>query len=163
VVQPGEACDDGNTNPDDGCADCAVVCGGYPEAFDTISGHCYRISGTEPAGIDPRTWDEALAECVAWGGTLATITSEDELVFVQPLIDHIGADTWIGGRKDQGAFAWVTGEPWDFEPGDPLPPGDPGECVRFLVESVRFEAGACDDELPYLCERPVASGSPISR
>lgn len=60
-------------------------------------------------------WAAAKADAEARGGHLATITSVSEwneicrLFSIQELLG-----CWLGGRKSDGEWQWVTGEKWDY-------------------------------------------------
>lgn len=95
---------------------------------DGGNGHRYMAVAV-PEGI---TWMEANERAVAAGGHLVTITSEEENVFVNGLVDQwcywnrpqgwkvTTLGPWIGGlqvpgsREPNEGWAWVTGEPFDF-------------------------------------------------
>ncbi len=84
--------------------------------------------------IDPRTnhayrpffgvqsWGQARLSCerIGAGAHLATIADAEEQKF---LAQRIAADVWIGAtdQQQEGAFVWVTGEPFvfsNFIPGE---------------------------------------------
>lgn len=80
------------------------------------NGHCYRVNA------DLLTFAAAQDACVASGGHLVTVTSEDENKFVHELL---GESHWLGaddGRDDRspgvGDYTWVNGEEWDFTDWD---------------------------------------------
>jgi hypothetical protein len=97
------------------------------------NGHWYLWvsvpKGSKPYGI---TWSDAEKEAEKLGGTLATITSQGENEFVFNNITsemwEIGGDgvrwlgPWLGGLRTNGAWTWVTGEPFGYAnwgPGQP--------------------------------------------
>jgi len=61
-------------------------------------------------GIETATWDNANTMCNAYGGTLATITSQEEDDTVNSLITDTAIDLWIGlnDKTTEGTFAWVA-------------------------------------------------------
>jgi hypothetical protein len=90
------------------------------------NGHYYLIVN------QTTTWQEArlLAEAMVFMGVrghLATITSEDENIFVTTQLgDTVGA--WLGGEQLPGSsepaegWQWITGEPWvytNWDEGEP--------------------------------------------
>ena len=98
------------------------------------NGHCYQ------AVLAPGlSWDDAQAACVARGGHLVTITSEEENAFVFSLVSsdtafwyvdafNNGLGPWLGGYQPDGSaepsggWRWVTDEPFDYtnwEAGQP--------------------------------------------
>lgn len=76
---------------------------------------------------DDVTWTEANEICMAKGGHLATITTQEEMDKLVAMTDAAGIkNAWIGGYtsvRDGKAFGhWVTGEDFDFAkwyPGEP--------------------------------------------
>jgi cysteine-rich repeat protein len=147
VVEGEEQCDDGNATAGDGCGACIVECGPAPELEEPTSHVCYRL------GLDqPKDWEGAAQACTDWGGTLAAITTSDELAFVQ---NRIQDATWIGGRAGNDDFTWITGEPWGFAPWAPGRPAG-GGCVHLAGDLGGFEDGECAELLQYLCERAPA-------
>jgi len=97
------------------------------------NGHWYLWvsvpKGSKPYGI---TWSDAEKEAEKLGGTLATITSQGENEFVFNNITsemwEIGGagvrwlGPWLGGLRTNGAWTWVTGEPFGYAnwgPGQP--------------------------------------------
>ena len=75
----------------------------------TFGGHWYaRIN-------ESMTWEEAEAVCVALGGHLACIGSDEENTFV---FDQFAGDRycWLGATDagHEGEWRWVTGEPFNF-------------------------------------------------
>jgi cysteine-rich repeat protein len=147
-VDPGEQCDDGNDEASDGCFECKLGCGPKPELKDTLTGVCYRLEQAEE-----KTWDQAATACEIWGGTLAAVTTGDELAFVQ---QHVTKDTWIGGFDPAGAasFEWVTGEPWELDAFSTEPVVDEhAACVLIDGAKLGFRRDNCKLAQRYLCER----------
>lgn len=78
-------------------------------------GHVYTRFDT------PMTWKEAKAYCESQGGYLATVTSAAENETVKDLVaDGRQAQYWLGATDEahENRWAWVTGEPYVFEPAD---------------------------------------------
>jgi hypothetical protein len=83
--------------------------------------HCYW---THSDGTD---WDSSEASCVSDGGTLATILSSQENMFVLSVLTQpnlfMGNGVSIGAtdgrassdKSGAGTYAWVTGEPWSYQ------------------------------------------------
>jgi hypothetical protein len=84
----------------------ADACQGADEYFDAASGHCYWFNG------DHLSFDDAQGVCVGWGGTLASITSDEERVFLYAANLSAPA-TWIGLRSPAAnqPYGWLSGEP----------------------------------------------------
>lgn len=87
------------------------------------------------------TWTEANEKCIAKGGHLATITSQDEMDKLSAMVDAAGIkNAWIGGYtsvRNGTAFGhWVTGEVFDFArwyPGEPSRNDKDGTPEFYLV------------------------------
>jgi hypothetical protein len=60
-----------------------------------------------------RTWDEAKNEAETVGGALVTINSQAEGAYLAQYVAP-SLNFWAGGRRVQGAWQWITGEPWDY-------------------------------------------------
>ena len=119
---------------------------------DWATGHGYARSESRA------TWANAMNDCKARGGHLATITSAAENAFITSRFD--GSERiWLGGSDamSEGSWQWVTGEPWSFSGFGEGEPNDlaPGEDYLELGEGGVWN----DDGLPkqdrefyYLCE-----------
>jgi cysteine-rich repeat protein len=136
-----EQCDDGNPIETDGCTtQCktGVVCnstafpGGDRFAVDPATGHCYVSFDDEMT-----TFASGELKCVLAGGYLATITSAPEDALVHS-VQNPGQNPWIGATDEvtEGAFDWVTDEPFGFshfaagEPDDDIGLGGNGDCLH---------------------------------
>ncbi|MCR5781174.1 MAG: leucine-rich repeat protein [Clostridia bacterium] len=69
----------------------------------------------------PCTWSDAQAYCESQGGHLATVTSQEEMDAIKPLITN---NTWLGATEEEqdGTWKWVTGEEFaytDWNDGQP--------------------------------------------
>lgn len=62
------------------------------------------------------TWNEALRAAEEAGGYLVTITSPEEQLEIEALME--GYDgyyvVWLGANRLSGDFAWVNGEEWEY-------------------------------------------------
>jgi hypothetical protein len=136
----------------DGCDDCKVVCP-MGEVEDPITHHCYLFSR-------PSTnWGAAKAACEAIPGYyLAALTTLAEINFLK---DIPKLDMWIGAQKVNGAWTWVSQEPWTYV--DKVPPwrlNEPtggADCVEIGSTAEDNDAGTLNDSdcpklKPYLCE-----------
>ena len=90
---------------------------------------------------DDVTWTQANEICMAKGGHLATITTQEEMDKLVAMTDAAGIkNAWIGGYtsvRDGKAFGhWVTGEAFDFAkwyPGEPSRNDKDGTPEFYLV------------------------------
>lgn len=82
------------------------------------------------------SWEEAKERAEAMGGHLATVTSAEEH---EEVLRHLPRDcdaAWLGARLNpNGAWVWVTGEPWEYtawarsEDGNRTEPSESGPGV----------------------------------
>lgn len=90
---------------------CASTTATYVSGVENYNGHSYIVFE------DVRTWIGAKEACEALGGHLATITSEQELQFVNSLRGlRRRTNYWLGAwqpSEEQG-WTWVTGESWAY-------------------------------------------------
>ncbi len=169
VIEGTEECDDGNATPGDSCVSCKVNCsteGSSASDHDAYlrptTNHCYlRV-------YDPnKSWDNAQAECLAWGGQLAGLSTLEELADLQDFIGGVTEDFWIGGNDKavDGSFQWINGEqwiytnqqaPWDKPSGPDEPNGGTNENCVEIYNNGKLNDVSCDIGNNYLCERPVA-------
>ena len=65
---------------------------------------------------DKCNWYEAYSRCEALGGHLATITSEEEQLFVTSYVKSFKKQwyVWLGGYSDGQEWHWVTGELFEY-------------------------------------------------
>ena len=99
------------------------------------------------------TWDLALADCEAWGGSLVAITSSEENTLV---LGFAGDDTWLGGTDAavEGTWTWVSGELWGYESWEAGEPNDSGNCLQVWHAAAEgWDDTTCDTEKAYVCER----------
>lgn len=60
-------------------------------------------------------WTEAYNWCIAKGGYLATVTSQEEWDIIKQLLAKNGAvSCWLGAKSTSGSWEWVTGEEFSF-------------------------------------------------
>lgn len=101
-----------------------VAAASFSWVYNPSNGHWY--DRFEDPGI---TWAEAEAAAETMGGTLATITSSDEMDFMTTHWDT-GSEGWIGGDQPIGEldpaanWNWVTGEAWGYAPWSGGEPND---------------------------------------
>ena len=97
----------------------------------TINGSCY-------AHVDDNlNWNQAENCCVAWGGHLASIHSDDTNILLNGIRNQ-DRWTWIGlsDTADSGDYVWTDGTPFDYENFAPGQPSYLSEtCFLFLDTS----------------------------
>lgn len=149
VVQGLEQCDDGDTDPGDGCdPTCVPECGSPFVAGGTTWVLC-------PGGRD---WTAQVARCQAVGGALAfPADAADYATMVAAVRRRLGAtDFWIGLTDGAVEDQWRTPggavAPYlAFAPNEPN--GGGGEnCM--LSDSGQFRDRSCDQPFPVLCRMP---------
>ncbi len=144
------------------CTACyEASCGnGYSE----YSGSCYKYHEYYV------TWQDAENQCVSEGGHLVSITSENEMKFINNWISiwysayNLGYDgtVWTGlnDLSTEGNFVWSSGEAvtytnWnDFKLNDFIGEED---CVHLL--NYKWNNYPCDQHLTFVCERSKSNGS----
>jgi cysteine-rich repeat protein len=124
-----------------------ALCEREPWLVDPASHHAYRLM------YRLRTWQEALNDCVALGGSLAAITTDAEQALLAPLATR---DAWIGAFQgpNGGPFLWSTAEPFDYAhwgEGQPDDFGGTEDCASLRADGTWNDLG-CAARLPYLCE-----------
>lgn len=153
-----EECDDGDLDDSDGCtSDCkiGVLCdaasfsGGDRFAVDPTTGNCF-VSYDDTM----ETFAAAASACVAAGGHLATVTSQDEQDAVSDA-QNPTQNPWIGADEDgndtDAVFDWVTGEIFtgyeNFAPGQPdddVAFGGNGECLHLVNAAGEWNDTNCN-------------------
>jgi hypothetical protein len=126
----------GNNIPD--CCETGTTCSVPPtpkqwRVQDGGNGHWYSLRWYSDA---ERTFGQAQAEAAARGGHLATVTSsaENEWVKANVVLPNPSETIWapsMGGRKENGAWTWVTGEPWSFTDWGPAEPTGDGPILQY--------------------------------
>lgn len=83
----------------------------YVSGVENYNGHSYIVFE------DVKTWLGAKEACEVLGGHLATITSEEELEFVNSLKGlRSRTNYWLGAWQpsEEEGWTWVTGETWSY-------------------------------------------------
>lgn len=114
------------------------------------NGHWYLFVNQE------RSWHTAHEYCRGMGAHLVTISSEDENRFVY----SISPFAWMGAsdEKEEGSWAWITGEPLTYAnwaEGEPDNCGQP-DCrpehyLTFSETPLQWNDVPAS-ELPFICE-----------
>jgi cysteine-rich repeat protein len=129
-----EQCDDGNADDLDGCtSQCRVSVACRADAFpggdrfvvDAATGRCYVLHTEELLTVN-----QATSVCSTQGGHLASLTSAAEAALLQPSL-QAGQRLWIGATDlpEEGSFAWLTGEPFAYQPFAAGQPDGDGDCL----------------------------------
>ncbi len=95
---------------DSNCSDCGA--GG-----NTIPGFIYmgNLNGHEYyCSTSPAVWDNAQATCLANGGHLAVINSEEENNLLASFLVTQSAYIGLSDVQDEGNFTWVNGDPLNY-------------------------------------------------
>lgn len=120
----------------------------YPMASETVpvdaaefNGHFYKIYDSSI------TWTKAKEECESLGGHLVTITSQAEQDFIT---EYIKSSTrsflWMGGYKENGKLAWITGESMFFENWEQGEPNNQYEKASMLyTHNTTYPPGTWND------------------
>lgn len=99
-----------------------ILVSAVPTAFAAQSPSSVRWGGHTYTRFDtPMTWKEAKAYCESQGGYLVTVTSAAENETVKTLVaGGQQAQYWLGATDEahENRWAWITGEPYVFEPDD---------------------------------------------
>src|SRR5207247_8374363 len=102
-----------------------VAAGGNGHFYQVLCAPTPSVDGGNTGGI---TWTQANAAATAAGGYLATFTTSQENAFFSTLVDqpqywygnqfNANIGPWFGLSRPlpcgSGPFAWVTGEPFNF-------------------------------------------------
>jgi len=80
------------------------------DTIELLGSHYYEIASQN------MSWNDAQNYSKAEGGHLATLTSSEENRYVADLVHESGMNKalWIGLKKDNGSFRWITDEPIDY-------------------------------------------------
>ena len=136
-------------------------------ATTTIASDWKDFSGASYLFVEEKNtgWQAAQDACIALGGQLASITSQE----VQNFLDNnfkFEKHTWIGANdKDvEGTFKWVKGETWlykNWKSGEPNG-GDSRDCT--YIEKNKLNQGSWKDEAcdktwvgAYLCQKGTST------
>ena len=84
-------------------------------------------------------WHEAKEFCEDFGGHLATVSSEEEWLFLQEKAKANTGHFWLGATDEslEGEWKWVTGEPWSFTAWSSDYPNTNGDADYLYISSSR--------------------------
>jgi C-type mannose receptor len=108
------------------------------------------------------SWENARQACIAWGGDLISIDSEEEQTFIGAnLMD--ANDAWIGLNElaAAGTWVWSNGSTADYRNWDAGEPNSTSEnCAAIYARWAKpgtkvgfWFDGTCSNTKPYICER----------
>jgi hypothetical protein len=137
---------------------CTCTSGACAAGWTSFNVSCYRKYEVA------RAWSDARAACVAEGGDLASILSEEENTFAVAIAK--GARVWIGGSDGafEGAWTWSDGSPWRYAKWNPGEPnnnywGASEHCAELYdaYGNGNWNDLPCHLSLHYICKRPQYS------
>jgi cysteine-rich repeat protein len=147
-----EECDDGDAVGGDGCSAICTSCGEaslpYPSQLSPGDGHC------DVYVADAQTYRDARDACADAGAYLVTLTSAVEEAFVRAPVAGSGVDAWIGldDIASEGAFRWVTNEPFVYDNFVFDEPNGSGDGVRYDDANDGWRDTDTGDLLASVCE-----------
>ncbi|XP_018012021.1 macrophage mannose receptor 1 [Hyalella azteca] len=136
---------------------CKTLIKTCPEGWSYKEGKCYYASTSW------ETWHNAIAKCKEIEGeaTLVSWHSQDEVDYVQSLLDDEVGNTWVGLTRDAsgGDWYWSDGSATDFINWRPGQPDHNDTELCALTSSVPDSAGygmldnyPCNESYYYACE-----------
>jgi cysteine-rich repeat protein len=155
VVEPGEPCDDGNSDEYDGCtSQCkkGAMCSGTMRSVDPATGHCYLLIDTML-----RLYSDARYQCAQRNGYLAVLSGAAENERAKGLLTAT-QKAWIGLEDvaHNSHFVWSTAEPFSYTSWKPSEPnnGTGNEYCVWMGNNGLWDDDACTDSFLTLCEIP---------
>ena len=124
-----------------------------------MSGSCYKIYTSNA------NFATAKSTCEGDGGYLVSVTSSGEATNV--LLEFGGdQDFWIGLKKIDGSWSWLSGETFSYTNWGSSEPDGSGDCVRYSSDV--WKDRECSRSMNYLCEAEYAptgepSGQPTAQ
>jgi hypothetical protein len=137
--------DDGALAPDATPGDAETTCLTDPDySLRPGSDHRYRFEGS---GL---VYDEAHAACAGQGAHLVVIDDQNENDYVSSL----GGSPWIGlnDLEEEDSFAWVTGDPLNYENWAGNEPNDNGGDEDCTIFQGNWNDGECSNQREFVCE-----------
>ena len=122
---------------------------------------CYRFS------LAQKDWDDAENDCIQEDGHLASVLSNDEMVFISCLQDPASIHkSWIGAKRNGNTFLWTDGSEFSFEnwkPGQPNNQGGNEDCVEFDSDPGQswhnqWNDSPCSNKRNYVCKKKPVGG-----
>ena len=124
----------------------SFICERRPVFVRQSDRHAYRVL------YERASWDAAKTTCERLGGHLATIGDPDEQTFLTS--QGVQTDVWIGANDlaTQGAFAWITKEPFAYDKLAPWDGPSPSNRCLLLNRDSYWYTRRCSDANAYMCE-----------
>ena len=126
-----------------------LIVTGKARTCTPIQGCDARINGSCYAHVDDNlNWNEAEECCVAWGGHLASIHSDDENILLNDIRNQ-DRFTWIGlsDTANDGVYLWTDGTPYDYDNFHPNQSdgrqGGNGDYLFMFSERMNGPVGIC--------------------
>lgn len=155
IFEPPTAGQGKGPNPDTVISANPTGCKGSGETYPGGElNSCYRV-----VTLPVLSWAQASIDCSLWSagrGHLVAVTSAGEAEYVRSIA--AGATVWLGAgdAKAEGEWQWLSGETWffqNFATGRPDNRDRSEHCLS-LDSDGTWDDRACDQTLPYICERP---------
>jgi hypothetical protein len=148
-VETGAPPSDSGRPVDTGAPDTGAGC---PASWTAGLGHCYLVVDVATTETDAQT------KCVAQGGHLVTIGSQDEQNFVAGVSGNF--ERWIGltatapTNNQASSFHWVTGEPMSFTSWASTQPNEGATCGTMLGDQYKhgWDDHTCGSSFTSICE-----------
>ena len=110
----------------------------------------------------------AKSDCESRGSHLVYIETSDEQAYLEPTVDELDDEFWIGIKKDDdGNQVWMDGTDIIFDNYLGNDVNDGGECFRMKEDAVSTDTFGwfdkeCDHDYRYICETESSGKSTIS-
>lgn len=129
--------DDGNV---------ALLLGGKLDKIKKEGWLVYKFSKAYLLHRAPMTWADAQKWAQSHGGTLASIRSQEEELFINQLFKSSGLPDeayYLGGtdKGHEGTWVWLDNSPWTYSNWDPHEPNNSGGSEDYLSVWTRPNAG----------------------
>ena len=131
-----------------------LLCGAA-ETCEAVTGCTFRALSDRAYLVCPEAlqWEEAGRRCRAFGGSLATIATDQQ---AEALAELASGGVWIGLNDlvFEGEFAWVSGEETHYRRWSARQPDDHGSseaCVEVQVGGA-WNDGICTEPRAFACQ-----------
>jgi hypothetical protein len=136
--------DSGSDSDSDTDTDAGTCTGANESAFGN---HCYRSVSSLA------NFNTAESSCVAWGGHLASVSSEQEKNYILAIISDV---IWIGLHFSVDSFVYTDGSPLIYDNWARNEPRGGENCVQMTnLTPGEWSDEPCSNELGFVCKRPL--------